>query len=65
MARQNRLWGGVADHARKDFTPTHVGDNPKIYTGCAMSGGKDNLKGYPSKDKEKLKMDLLIRELWT
>ena len=30
-----------------------------------MRGGKDKLKGSPSKDKEYLKGGLLIRDLWT
>ena len=30
-----------------------------------MCGGKDKLKGTPSKDKRELKEDLLIIDLWT
>ena len=49
----------------KAFTPTHVRDDPKINTGRSMQGGKDKLKGYPLKDEEELKGDLLIKQLWT
>ena len=45
MAHHNELYDGVSDLARKDFTPTHVRDNPKIYTSCAVRGGKGKLKG--------------------
>ena len=64
MARQKNILDGVADLARKSFTPTHVRDDPKIYTGRAVHGGKEKLKGSPSKDRGYLKGDLLIRDLW-
>ena len=50
MSHQNELCDGVSDLAIKAFTPMHVHDDPKIYTGRAVQGGKDKLKGYPSKD---------------
>ena len=37
---------------------------PKIYTGCTVCGGKDKIKGSPSKNKGELKADLLIIDLW-
>ena len=40
-------------------------DDPKIYTGCAMCGGKENLEGSPSNYKVELKGDLIIIHLWT
>ena len=52
MARHNELFDGVSDLASKASTPTHVCDDPKIYTGCAVCGIKDKLKGSSSKDKE-------------
>ena len=50
-ARHNELCDGVSDLAGKALTPTHMPDDPQIYTGRAMHVGKENLKGYPSKDK--------------
>ena len=38
----------------------HMCDNPKIYTGRVVQGGKDNLKGYAYRDKEELVGDLLV-----
>ena len=43
MVHHNKLRDGVDDLAIKDFKPTHVYDEPKIYTGRAMCGGKDKL----------------------
>ena len=63
MARHNNLCDGVADLSRKAFTPTHVCDNPKVYTACAVHEGKDNLKGSSLKYKGYLIWDLLIRDL--
>ena len=56
---------GVSDLSRKAFTPTEMHDDPKIYTCRAVRGGKEKLKGSPSKDKEEPKGCLLIRYLWT
>ena len=47
----DELHDGVSDLVKKPFTPTHVRYKPKIYTGHAVQGGKDKLKGYPSKDE--------------
>ena len=46
-ACHNKIHDGVFDHAVKAFTPTHMRDDPKIYTGCAVHGGKENLKESP------------------
>ena len=35
----------VSDLASKAFTPMHVHDDPKIFTGPAMRGGKAKAKG--------------------
>ena len=59
-ARHNNLRDRVVNLSSKDFTPTHVRDDPKIYTGRAVRGGKDTLKGSPSKDEGEMKGDLLI-----
>ena len=47
----------------KAFTPMHVRDDPKTNTGRAVWVGEEKLKGSPSKEKEDLKGDLLIRDL--
>ena len=47
----NKLLDGVTGLASKAFTSTHVRDDLKIYTSHAIYGGKDKLKGSPSKDK--------------
>ena len=65
MEHHNDLCDGVSNIASKALTPTHVHNNPKIYTGCAVRGGKEKPKGNPLNDKGDLKADLLIRELWT
>ena len=39
-------------------------DYPKIHIGCAVCGGKYNLKGFPSKVIVELNEDLLIRDMW-
>ena len=38
MVRNNDLRDGVADLARKAFTPVYVRDDPKIFTGRAVHG---------------------------
>ena len=60
----NDLRVSFSDLASKAFTPTHVLGDPKIYTGRAVRGGTDKLKGSPYKDKGYLKGCLLIRDLW-
>ena len=57
----NELRDGVADLSGNTFAHTQVRDNPKIYIGCTVSGGKDNLRGSPSKEVEDLKGVLLVR----
>ena len=59
------LLDGVANLSGKAFIPTHMCDNPKIYTGRSVHGGKNNLKYSPSKDVGELKWCILIRDLWT
>ena len=39
-ARHNELRDGVAGLSGKAFTPTHMHDDPRIFTGRAMRGGK-------------------------
>ena len=65
MAHHNNFCDGVANLVSKAFTPTYVCDVPKIYTGHAVHGGKNKLKGSPSKDDGELKGVILIRDLWT
>ena len=55
MLLHNELCDGVFDLAIKTFNPTHVHDEPKIYTGWSVCGGKDKLKGSSSNDKGELK----------
>ena len=64
-ACHKELCDGVADLGSKALTPTHVRDNTKSYTCCAVNGGKYNINGSPSKDEGELKGDLLIRDIWT
>ena len=55
MVRHNELCDGVSDLAGKAFTPSHVHDNPKIFTGRSVQVGKENAKGKASsKGKEVL-----------
>ena len=54
-ARHYEFRDVIANLARKAFIPKHVRDDPKIYTGRAVRGGEDNLKGSPSKDEGDLK----------
>ena len=62
MARHNNICDGVVDLAGKYFTSTHVHDDPNIFTGRALRGGKSKSKGKgePPQDKGGLKGDLLI-----
>ena len=62
--RHSELLDGVADLVSKAFTPTYVCDDPKIYTGSAVHGGKDNIKGSHSHDVGETKRGILIRDLW-
>ena len=38
--RHNELWDGITDLAGKDFTPSHVFDDPLIFSGCAAKSPK-------------------------
>ena len=68
MVHHNDLRDGVADLSGKDFTPAHVHDDIKIFTGHTMRVGKakakDKDKGTPQNDKGNQKGDILIRDLW-
>ena len=70
MARHNELRDEVSDLAVKAFTPTHMRDNTKIFTGRKVQGGgegkatrKGNESPPPYEGGEK--GDLLIRDIWT
>ena len=73
-ARHNELHDGVADLAGKAFTPSHVRDDPLIYSGRAVSRTKPTPAGStkPNPTREtpaapevtKQKDDLIIRDLW-
>ena len=56
MARHNELRDGVAEFLGKDFTPAHVRDDPKIFTGRGIWGGegqkKSKSKGMESRSPE-------------
>ena len=41
-ARHNALCDGVADLSSKDFTPSHVRNDPLIFAGCAVKRLKAN-----------------------
>ena len=56
----SNLCDRVAELASKAFTPTHVCDVLKIYTGRAVRGGKDKLKWYPSQDIGEPKRGILV-----
>ena len=72
-ARHNKLRDGVADLAGKAFTPSHVRDDPSIYSGRAMSRTKPMPAGSTKTDPTRetpeepevtdQKGDLLIRDL--
>ena len=73
-ARHNELCEGVADLAGKAFTPSHVRDDPLIYSSRAMSRTKPVPAGSnntnPTRETTaapevtEQKVDLLIRYLW-
>ena len=64
MICHNKIRDGVADLASKSFTPQHVHDDPKFYTGCTMHGRTKIIKGLPLKYVGELKGGLLIRDVW-
>ena len=45
MASHNELRDGVASLAGKAFNPTHMHNDPKIFTGRALLGEKAKAKG--------------------
>ena len=72
-ARHNELCDGVAYLAGKAFTPSHVRDDPLIYSGRAVkrtkatsagADGKTNHTGVQPPEVTEQKGDLLIRDLW-
>ena len=70
-ARHNELCDGVADLAGKAFTPSHVGDNPLIYSGCAVKrtkatpyGSNGNSEHTAAPEVTEKKGNLHIRDLW-
>ena len=54
MARHNNLCDKFADLAGKAFIPTHVRDNPKIFIGCAVRGGKSKANGKEEQPKDEM-----------
>ena len=71
MAHQNELHYGVVNLAETFFTPAHMRNNSKIFTGRAVQGRetKEKEKGKcteaPPPEEVEEKEDLLIRDLWT
>ena len=73
-ARHNELRDGLADLAGKDFTLSHVRDDPLIYSGRTVSRMKPTPDGStkPNPTREtpeapevtEQKGDLIIRDLW-
>ena len=72
-ARHNKILGGVADLAGKAFTPSHVRDNPLIYSGRSVRRMNPtparSTKSKPSEqpaapEVTEQKGYLLIRDLW-
>ena len=73
MARHNELRDGIADLAGKTFTPSHVRNDPLIYSGRAVkrtkaapdrSGGTSTQSEVQPSEVREQKGDLLIRDLW-
>ena len=69
--RHNELRDGVADLAGKAFTPSHVRDDPLIYSGRAVkrkkatsAGSNGNSEPPAAPEVTEQKGDLLIRDLW-
>ena len=72
-ARHNGLRDRVADLVGKGFTPSHVRDDPLIYSGRAAKrkkatptrdSGTTDQSGAPPPEVMEQKVDLLIRDLW-
>ena len=66
LACHNELRDGVSNLASKAFTPTHLCEDPKFFTGHDVRGGKSKskVKGTLPKYEGEMKGDLLIRYLW-
>ena len=66
MDHHNKLGDGFAHLASKAFTPAHVRDDPKVFTGRAMRGGKDKSKVKETlpKDEGDMNGDILIQYIW-
>ena len=73
MARHNELRDRVTDLAGKEFTPSHVRDDPIIFAGCAIprpeakparTTGTTDRDNAPLPKSTEQKGDLLIRDLW-
>ena len=73
MVRHNELRDGVADLSGKYFTPSHLRNDPLIFTGCAVKSPKANLDSskattvtttMPQLETTEQKGDLLICDLW-
>ena len=72
-ARHNNLCDGVADLADKAFTPSHMRDDPLIYSGRTVkrkkaapagAGGNSNNAVVQTPEVTEHNVDLLIRDLW-
>ena len=71
-AHHNELRDRVADLAGKSFIPGHMCNDPKIFTGHAVRGGKSKAKGKasekfkvaPPPEEGEEKGYLLIRDIW-
>ena len=70
-ARHNKLRDRVADLASKAFTPSHLRNNPLIYSGQAVKrtkatpAGSNKTSEHPAAPEvTEHKGDLLIRDLW-
>ena len=71
MARHNKIRDGVADLADKAFTPSHVRDDPLIYSGRAVKrtkatpAGSNKTSEHPAAPEDtEQKGGLIIRDLW-
>ena len=72
-ACHNELRDGVADLVGNSFTPSHVRDDPLIYSFCDVKRTKaapvgasrnNDQVGAPPPEVTDHKGDLLIRDLW-
>ena len=72
-ARHNEIQDGVADLAGKDVTPSHVRNDPLIFSRSVVKRPKDKLAkttgltnwdNAPLSEATQQKGELLIRDLW-